>query len=92
MPDVALNVTWSAYSFNLFAAAVVRGYYGHQIKNSELRMQSQTAVATRTLQSAPAPRFHRIWPAAVIGFALMINVAWVALLGYGLTAIIRLMF
>jgi hypothetical protein len=55
-------------------------------------MQSQTAVATSTLQSAPAPRFHRIWPAAVIAFALVINAAWVALLGYGLTAIIRLMF
>jgi hypothetical protein len=52
-------------------------------------MQTQTAIApTATLGML----FHRIWPWAAIIFALGVNVAWVALLGYGFVNIIKFAF
>ena len=55
-------------------------------------MQTQTAIAPTALAPAVGTLFHRIWPWAVIIFALGVNIAWVALLGYGLVSIIGLAF
>ena len=53
------------------------------------QMQTQTAIAPT---AALGMLFHRIWPWAAIIFALGINVAWVALLGYGFVNIIKFAF
>jgi hypothetical protein len=37
----------------------------------------------------PIPFFHRIWPVAVVGVALAVNVLWMGFLGFGF---IRLIF
>jgi hypothetical protein len=53
-------------------------------------MQTQTAIASAALAPADDNLFYRIWPSAMIAFGLGLNVAWVALLGYGLGSIIEL--
>ena len=55
-----------------------------------------------TLVSAAAPprrsftrtisRFRRIWPVAGLGFALIVNVAWIGFLGFGLFKLIEAAF
>jgi hypothetical protein len=53
-----------------------------------------TQPHTTLVSTAPVPSgtslFDRIWPAAVIILALALNIAWVALLGYGLVSILGL--
>jgi len=51
-------------------------------------MQTQTAIAPTAAETTHNSLFHRIWPAAIIIFGLALNVAWMALLGYGLVRII----
>jgi hypothetical protein len=36
--------------------------------------------------------FHRVWPAAVIVLGLVLNLAWMAMLGYGLFSLMALAF
>ena len=55
--------------------------------------QSELATTNRSsLASAPraTSRFDQVWPAAVVAFGLIVNVAWIAALGYGLVALITL--
>jgi len=42
---------------------------------------------TRTIS-----RFRRIWPVAGLGFALIVNVAWIGFLGFGLFKLIEAAF
>ena len=42
---------------------------------------------TRTIS-----RFRRIWPVAGLGFALIVNVAWMGFLGFGLFKLIEAAF
>ena len=37
-------------------------------------------------------RFRRIWPVAGLGFALIVNVAWMGFLGFGLFKLIEAAF
>ena len=48
--------------------------------------------STADVHPAPAsePVIRRIWPTAVIGFALVLTAAWMGLLGYGLFSLVRL--
>jgi hypothetical protein len=32
--------------------------------------------------------WHRVWPPAALGVALLVNVAWIGLLGYGLVRLL----
>jgi acetate kinase len=52
-------------------------------------MQTQTTIAPA---AAFDTRFHQMWPWAAVIFALGINVAWVALLGYELVSFIKFTF
>ena len=51
-----------------------------------------------TLVSPVAPprrtisRIRRIWPVAGLGFALIVNVAWIGFLGFGLFKLIEAAF
>ena len=56
-------------------------------------MQHSIAVASaEAVPSNPSAQIVRreIWPTAVIAFAVVLNVAWVCLLGYWLITIVRL--
>jgi hypothetical protein len=55
-------------------------------------MQTQTTIAPTAPVARNTTLFHQIWPAAIIIFGLGVNVAWVALLGYGLVSLIALAF
>jgi hypothetical protein len=46
---------------------------------------------TRSITSIAA-LFHRIWPAAVIVLGLVLNLAWIVMLGYGLVSFVALAF
>ena len=50
-----------------------------------------TLVSTAPVTSSVS-LFDRIWPAAIIILGLVVNIAWVALLGYGLVSILGLAF
>jgi hypothetical protein len=59
----------------------------------------ETTAGTQTQAIAASPRpaandtfFQRVWPAAIVFFGAGLTVAWVALLGYGLTSIIGYLF
>ena len=57
-------------------------------------MQTQTAVEPKlTAAAAPATTtlVDRVWPAAVISLAFLLNAGWVAFLGYGFVRLIELM-
>ena len=56
-------------------------------------MQTQTAVEPKlTAAAAPSTTLvDRVWPAAVISLAFLLNAGWVALLGYGFVRLIGLM-
>lgn len=50
-----------------------------------------TLVSTAPVTSSTS-LFDRIWPVAIIILGLVLNVAWVALLGYGVVSLIGLVF
>ena len=47
----------------------------------------ETPISTLTsdllLISQPISLFHRAWPVAVVSTAVIVNLAWMVLLGYG---------
>jgi len=56
---------------------------------------TETALTSPVAAAPTAPRtglFHRVWPAAVILLGVGLNIAWVALLGYGLVWLLMLAF
>jgi hypothetical protein len=57
-----------------------------------MQSPSITVASTAVFPSnPPAQRVRReIWPAAVITFALLLNVGWICLLGYWLIKVVRL--
>jgi hypothetical protein len=56
-------------------------------------MQTETSTApTAIAATTNSSLIDRIWPAAIIILGLVVNVAWVALLGYGLVSLIKLAF
>jgi len=54
--------------------------------------QPHTTLMSATPVPSSASLFDRIWPAAVIILALGLNIAWIALLGYGLVSILGIAF
>jgi hypothetical protein len=44
------------------------------------------------LVASAISRFHRIWPVAALGFAAIVNVAWMGLLGFEFFKLIKLAF
>lgn len=61
-------------------------------QKKSLMTQTQTAIAPIASTTTNTSPFHRIWPISVIILGLVLNAAWVALLGYGLLTLIRLAF
>ena len=59
------------------------------LRRADKRMQTQTTIVPA---AAFDTRFHQMWPWAAVIFALGINVAWVALLGYELVSFIKFTF
>jgi hypothetical protein len=71
---------------------------GKRVQTSIEQESSSPMTETHATVSptVPAPSsgtfVHWIWPAAIIIFGLALNIAWVVLLGYGLTRVIALAF
>ena len=42
-----------------------------------------------SLMTSVISKFHRNWPVAVVSFALLVNVAWIGLLGFGLFKLVE---
>ena len=55
---------------------------------TETRVQMATAQAVASDETL----FQKIVPPTIVGFAVVANVAWIGLLGYGLVTLIRLAF
>lgn len=55
-------------------------------------MQTQTVTVPVTPAAKNETQRLQIWPAAIILFGLALNVAWVALLGYGIIRILKLAY
>ncbi len=53
---------------------------------------SRSAIAPSARATSNETLFQRIWPKAFVAFALAVNCAWIALLGYGLVSLVRLAF
>ena len=54
--------------------------------------QTHTTLVSTAPVTSSTSLFERIWPAAIIILGLVLNIAWVALLGYGLVSILGLAF
>ena len=54
--------------------------------------QTHTTLVSTAPVTSVTTLFGRIWPAAIIILGLVLNVAWVALLGYGLVSILGIAF
>jgi hypothetical protein len=65
---------------------------GLKREQKPLIVHTQTTIAPAGSVASDTNLFHRIWPAAVIILGLLLNAAWVILLGYGLLSLIRLAF
>jgi hypothetical protein len=39
---------------------------------------------------SPSSLFQRVWPSALLILALVVTLAWTALLGYGFVALVRM--
>jgi hypothetical protein len=65
---------------------------GGSIIQQAMQSPSTSVASTAVVPSnPPAQRARRkIWPAAEITFGLVLTVAWVCLLGYGLIELVRL--
>ena len=53
---------------------------------------TQTAIAPTARAASNETLFQRVWPAAFVVFALAVNVAWIALLGYGVVSLVKFAF
>ena len=49
-------------------------------------------VPPRHLVTWAIPRFHRIWPVASLGFAVIVNMAWIGFLGFEFVKLMKLAF
>ena len=58
--------------------------------NQERPLQIQNAMGPITPTPAPKPSIRRIWAPAVIAISLVLTVAWIILLGYGLFKLMEL--
>ena len=62
--------------------------------NAELVLTpvSSPLVPTGHLVASAISRFHRIWPVAGLGFAAIVNVAWMGFLGFEFFKLIEFAF
>jgi hypothetical protein len=49
-------------------------------------------VSPRHLVTWAIPRFHRFWPVAGLGFAVIVNMAWIGFLGFEFFKLIEIAF
>jgi len=54
-----------------------------------IRTQADITSSTATSFTDGRSIVHRIWPPLVIAFGLVLNAAWVAVLGYGIVSLIK---
>ena len=47
------------------------------------------AILETAAQSAAIWRLQTVWPLAVVGFAVIVNAAWIGLLNYGVLKLIQ---
>jgi len=62
------------------------------VEQAMVNTHSQSAIARAARAASKETLFQRVWPAAFVIFALGVNAAWMALLGYGLISLVRLAF
>ncbi len=62
------------------------------VEQAMVDMHSQSTLAPSARATSDENLFQRIWPKAFVAFALAVNLAWVALLGYGVISLVRLAF
>ena len=55
-------------------------------------MNTEATTAPHTILTGDYAFIHRVWPWAVVAMALLVNCAWMALLGYGLFKTIMFVF
>ena len=62
--------------------------------NAELVLTpaSSPSVPSGHLVAWAISRFHRIWPVAGVGFAVIVNMAWIGFLGFEFFKLIELAF
>ena len=85
-----LNLTWSAYSPDRLATTGVTGYRPASTKTKPLNDPDPSHSRVHRASNIRTTLFERIWPAAIIILGVVLNVAWVALLGYGFVSILGL--
>ena len=49
-------------------------------------------VPPRHLVTCAIPSFHRIWPVAALGFAVIVNMSWIGFLGFEFFKLMKLAF
>jgi len=92
--EIADFVTYVTNRRSLFANLVLwrTSNGGMTMRSPAMSVSVSDVSSTADVHSAPAsePVIRRIWPTAVIGFALVLTAAWMGLLGYGLFCLVRL--
>jgi hypothetical protein len=53
-------------------------------------MTDQTLFTPILLSDRRVSLFHKVWPATIIAFALLLTAGWAGLLGYGLFQFVNL--
>ena len=62
------------------------------VEQAMVNTHSQLAVARTARAASKETLFQRFWPAAFVALALAVNVAWIALLGYGVVSLVKFAF
>ena len=62
------------------------------IEQAMAETHTQSAIARTARAASNETLFQRVWPKAFVAFALAVNVAWIALLGYGVVSLVKFAF